>query len=296
MDDYLYSIIRQRRAELAGSGAAPDAGDLLGQLMRGTIGIAIPGVTLTIRDEQGRECAPGEVGELQRALAQVADHPVELTAAGRTDAGVHALEMVAHFDTTAERPLHAWMLGTNANVAADVSVLWARVVPDDFHARHSATARRYHFRIHDRRVRPALERQRVCWIRHELDAARMHEAGQVLVGCHDFSAFRASECQSPSPVRELMELSVERDGPYVDLRVRANAFLHHMVRNLVGTLVHIGKGAQAPGWIGELLLARDRKQAAPTFSPDGLYFRGPVYEPYWGLPDAADDLVDGVLA
>ena len=223
-------------------------------------------------------------GDLQRALAQVADQPVELVAAGRTDAGVHALEMVAHFDTTAERPLHAWTLGANANVAAEISVLWAHVAPDNFHARHCATARRYHYRVLNRRMRPALERRRVCWIRHELDAARMHEAGQALVGRHDFSAFRASECQSPSPVRELMELSVERDGPYVDLRVRANAFLHHMVRNIAGSLILVGRGERTAEWLLEVLRERDRREAGPTAPPDGLYFVGADYPAGFGLP------------
>lgn len=223
-------------------------------------------------------------GELQRALAQVADQPVELVAAGRTDTGVHALEMVAHFDTTAERPLHAWTLGANANVAAEITVLWAHVAPDTFHARHCATARRYHYRVLNRRMRPALERRRVCWIRHELDAARMHEAGQVLVGRHDFSAFRASECQSPSPVRELMELSVDRDGPYVDLRVRANAFLHHMVRNIAGSLILVGRGERTAEWLAEILRERDRREAGPTAPPDGLYFVGADYPAGFGLP------------
>ena len=223
-------------------------------------------------------------GELQHALAQVADQPVELVAAGRTDAGVHALEMVAHFDTTAERPLHAWTLGANASVAAEISVLWAHVAAGDFHARHHATARRYHYRVLNRRMRPALERRRVCWIRHELDAARMHEAGQVLVGRHDFSAFRASECQSPSPVRELMELSVERDGPYVDLRVRANAFLHHMVRNIAGSLILVGRGERTAEWLAAVLQGRDRREAGPTAPPDGLYFVGADYPAGFGLP------------
>jgi len=223
-------------------------------------------------------------GDLQRALSQVADHPVELTAAGRTDAGVHALEMVAHFDTTAAQPLHAWVLGTNANVAAEISVLWAHVVPDDFHARHQATARSYLYRVLDRRVRPALERQRVCWIRHELDAERMHEAAQALVGHHDFSAFRASECQSPTPVRKLMELSVGRDGPYVDIRVRANAFLHHMVRNIAGSLILVGRGERSAGWLSEVLQGRDRCEAGPTAPPDGLYFLGADYPAGYGLP------------
>jgi len=223
-------------------------------------------------------------GDLQLALSQVADHRVEVTAAGRTDAGVHALEMVAHFDTTAERPLHAWVFGTNANVAADVSVLWAHVVPDDFHARHHALARRYLYRILDRRVRPALERHRVSWVRYDLDAGRMHDAAQVLVGHHDFSAFRAAECQSPTPMRQLMELSVQRNGSYVDICVRANAFLHHMVRNIAGSLILVGRGERTGAWLQSALQGRDRRDAGPTAPPQGLYFAGADYPPGFGLP------------
>jgi tRNA pseudouridine38-40 synthase len=223
-------------------------------------------------------------GELQQALSRVADHPVELTAAGRTDAGVHALEMVAHFDTTAERPLHAWVLGANANVSNEVTVLWAQPVSPDFHARHAALSRCYLYRILDRRLRPALERDRVCWVRGDLDAGRMAEAATALVGHHDFSSFRAAECQSPTPLRNLYEITVERTGPYVDLRLRANAFLHHMVRNIAGSLILVGRGERPVSWVGEVLAARDRTQAGPTAPPAGLYFVGAEYPPDCGLP------------
>ncbi|HEX9207533.1 MAG TPA: tRNA pseudouridine(38-40) synthase TruA [Steroidobacteraceae bacterium] len=223
-------------------------------------------------------------GELQQALARVADHPVELTAAGRTDAGVHALEMVAHFETTAERPLHAWVLGANANAASDVTVLWAHPVPARFNARHDALARRYLYRILDRPQRPALERQRVCWIRTPLDAARMHEAAVTLLGHQDFSAFRAAECQSSTPVRNLTDIAVERHGAYVDLSLRANAFLHHMVRNIAGSLILVGRGERPAGWIREVLESRDRRLAGPTAPPQGLYFVGAEYPSEAGLP------------
>jgi tRNA pseudouridine38-40 synthase len=223
-------------------------------------------------------------GDLQDALSRVADHPVELTAAGRTDAGVHALEMVAHFDTSAERPLHAWVLGANANAPAEISVLWACPVADDFHARHHALARRYLYRILDRRMRSALERERVSWTRHELDAARMHEAAQVLVGHHDFSAFRAAECQSPTPVRKLMHIAVERCGPYVDIQLRANAFLHHMVRNIAGLLIEVGRGARPPSVVRELLAGRDRRANAPTAVAEGLCLRAIDYPAAFRLP------------
>lgn len=223
-------------------------------------------------------------GELQQALARVADHPVELIAAGRTDAGVHALAMVAHFDTTAERPLHGWVHGTNANASDEVSVLWARPVLESFHARHAALSRCYLYRILDRPVRPALERDRVCWVRRELDAARMREAARALVGHFDFSSFRAAECQSPTPLRDLREVRVERKGPYVDLHLRANAFLHHMVRNIAGSLILVGRGERPAEWIGEVLQARDRTRAGPTAPPQGLYFAGAEYPAGFGLP------------
>jgi tRNA pseudouridine38-40 synthase len=223
-------------------------------------------------------------GELQRALSAVADHPVELHAAGRTDAGVHALEMVAHFDTTAERPLHAWMLGTNANLTDEVTVLWAQPVAGSFHARHSAEARRYRYRILDRRLRPALERHRVCWVRQPLDAPVMHAAAQALLGQHDFSAFRAAECQAPTAVRRLLDIAVERHGVHVELRIRANAFLHHMVRNIAGSLILVGRGERSPGWLAEVLQSADRRQAGPTAPPQGLYFEAAEYPADCGVP------------
>jgi tRNA pseudouridine38-40 synthase len=223
-------------------------------------------------------------GELQQALGRVADHPVELCAAGRTDAGVHALAMVAHFDTAAERPLHAWVLGTNANVSGEITVLWAQPVPDSFHARHDARSRTYLYRILDRPQRPALERGRVCWVRNALAVPRMHEAAQALVGHLDFSAFRAAECQSSTPMRDLTQISVERLGPYVDIRVTANAFLHHMVRNIAGSLLLVGRGERAVAWVGEVLANRDRTRAGPTAPPQGLYFVGAEYLREYGLP------------
>ena len=222
--------------------------------------------------------------ELQRALSGVADHPVELTAAGRTDAGVHAFEMVAHFDTSATRPLHAWVLGANANSCSEVTVLWAHPVPDDFHARHHARSRRYLYRILNRPQRPSLDRDRACYVRQQLDVARMHETAQTVLGHHDFSAFRASECQSRTAVRNLTHIAVERSGPYIDLSLQANAFLHHMVRNIAGSLILVGRGERPVAWMREVLESGDRRIAGPTAPPQGLYFVGAEYPPGFGLP------------
>jgi tRNA pseudouridine38-40 synthase len=222
--------------------------------------------------------------ELQRALSRVADHPVELTAAGRTDAGVHALEMVAHFEAAASRPLQAWVLGGNAESAPDISVLWAQAVPGEFHARYSALSRTYLYRILNRRMRPALDRGRVCWVRRPLDADRMHAAAQALVGEHDFSSFRAAECQSPTPMRRLDAIAVARDGDTVDILVTANAFLHHMVRNIAGTLLAVGRGDRPADSVRAVLVARDRTLAGVTAPPQGLYFAAASYPTGFGLP------------
>jgi tRNA pseudouridine38-40 synthase len=222
--------------------------------------------------------------ELQGALSRVADHPVTLTAAGRTDAGVHALAMVAHFDSEAARPLQAWVLGGNAESAPEIALLWARAVPGDFHARYSALSRTYLYRILNRRMRPALDRARVCWVRHELDAERMHAAAQSLVGEHDFTSFRAAECQSSTPMRRLVEIGVSREGDTIDIVVSANAFLHHMVRNIAGTLLAVGRGDRPVDWVAAVLAARDRTLAGVTAPPQGLYFAAAAYPPGFGLP------------
>jgi len=229
-------------------------------------------------------------GELERALSAVADHEVRLTAAGRTDAGVHALMQVAHFDTAAQRPERSWVLGANSNGPSELSVLWAREVPEQFHARHSAVARRYLYRISDRSIRPALERQRVCWWRKRLDERAMHDAAQVLRGEHDFSAFRAAECQSQRPVRRVIEVSVRRVGGVVAISIEANAFLHHMVRNIAGALLAVGSGERDRAWIAELLGSRDRTRGGVTAPPQGLYFAAPSYPAAFGLPTVFDDL------
>ena len=231
---------------------------------------------------------------LEAALAEIAGSPVATLCAGRTDAGVHATQQVVHFDVTVERPLSAWVRGVNTHLPDGVAVCWAQPVGDDFHARFSARGRRYRYLLLNRPQRPGLWHGRVGWFHGPLDLAAMQDACGRLPGEHDFSAFRAAGCQARSPLKTMTQASVGQCGPLFVFDFAASAFLHHMVRNLVGTLVHIGKGAQPPGWIDELLAMRDRKLAAPTFAPDGLYFRGPVYEPHWGLPEAADDLPGGL--
>jgi tRNA pseudouridine38-40 synthase len=209
---------------------------------------------------------------------------VSVTAAGRTDRGVHARAQVAHFDTGASRPPSAWVRGVNALLPDSVAVLWSQEMPDDFHARYSAVSRTYRYRLLNRPVRPALESPYVGWFHLPLDIASMRAAAALLLGEHDFSAFRSSECQARTPVRVLRSLEVTGQDNVVEVVVRANAFLHHMVRNIVGTLVYVGKGKHPPEWVRQVLESRDRARAAPTFGPQGLYLEQVEYEARWGLP------------
>lgn len=232
---------------------------------------------------------------LQSALCAVAGAATGVVCAGRTDAGVHASGQVVHFDAPVERPLTAWVRGVNSNLPAGIAVRWAQPVGEGFHARFSACGRRYRYLLLNRPPRPGLWQGRVGWYHGPLDLAAMRDACGRLPGEHDFSAFRAAECQARSPVKTMTLASVRCFGALFVFDFEASAFLHHMVRNLVGALVHVGKGSQSPVWVDELLLMRDRRLAAPTFAPDGLYFRGPIYESHWGLPDAADDFLDEML-
>ncbi|HAS51138.1 MAG TPA: tRNA pseudouridine(38-40) synthase TruA [Gammaproteobacteria bacterium] len=222
---------------------------------------------------------------LEQALAKVADHPVRLVCAGRTDAGVHGVGQVAHFETMAVRSARSWVLGGNAHLPREVSLSWAREMPDDFHARFSALTRRYRYLIINRPHRSALWCARATWHYPPLDAERMHVAGQALVGEHDFSSFRAAECQARHPVRVMRELTVRRDGDLVVLEVEANAFLHHMVRNIAGVLMAIGVGVQSADWAREVLEQRDRTQAGVTAPADGLYLLAVCYPERFGLPE-----------
>ena len=206
------------------------------------------------------------------------------TAAGRTDRGVHASLQVAHFDSAVARPPTAWVRGVNALLPDAVAVLWSREVPDDFHARYSARARTYRYELLNRPVRPALRAPYVGWFHQPLDVAAMREAAALFVGEHDFSAFRSSECQARSPVRTIQKLDVSKEAESISFEIRANAFLHHMVRNLVGALVYVGKGSLSPAQVNEILDSRDRSKAPPTFGPEGLYLERIDYDGKWGLP------------
>ena len=225
---------------------------------------------------------------LEKALTFVAGSPIAVVCAGRTDSGVHAAAQVVHFDSPVHRDVRGWTLGTSTQLPPSVCVRWCQPVAVDFHARFSARARRYRYRLINRPVRPALQRQYLSWERRPLDADAMHRASQALVGQHDFTAFRTVHCQAPHARRDLQEISVRREGTgmgeIIEVEVQANAFLHHMVRNIVGSLLVVGRGERPEAWLGELLAGRDRAAAGPTAPSAGLLFLGPRYPPEWGLP------------
>ena len=223
--------------------------------------------------------------QLELALSKFCDQRIRTMCAGRTDAGVHALMQVVHVDTTAERPENSWVRGPNSFLPPDIAVQWARHVPDDFHCRTHAGGRRYAYVLLESPVRPSVEAGRTGWVFKPLNAAAMEAAAQVLLGEHDFTSFRAAQCQAHTPVKTLRRIHISRRGAFWRFEFEANAFLHHMIRNIMGCLIHIGQGARPPEWMHQVLDARSREVAAPTFSPDGLYFLGPVYEPRWGLPE-----------
>jgi tRNA pseudouridine38-40 synthase len=223
---------------------------------------------------------------LQAALSSIAGESIDVTCAGRTDRGVHARGQVVHFDSGAARPLSAWVRGANALLPEAIAAQWATAVADEFHARYSAVSRTYRYVLLNRPVRPALAARYAGWYHAPLDVAAMREAARLLLGEHDFSAFRSAQCQAKTPVRTLHALEVREHGERIDFVLRANAFLHHMVRNIVGTLVVVGKGRHAPGWAGDVLASRDRARAAPTFAAQGLYLERVEYAARCGLPAA----------
>lgn len=254
--------------------------------MRVALGVEYDGSRFCGWQTQPSGCALQDA--LERALAEIAGGPVATTCAGRTDAGVHASAQVVHFDVTVTRPESAWVRGVNALLPAGMAVLWAREVAEGFHARYGARERRYRYLLLNHATRPALASGRVGWFHQPLDVAAMQAAARVLEGRHDFSAFRSAECQAASPVRDLRSVTIGRRGALVIFEFRANAFLHHMVRNLVGSLVVVGKGRQSQAWLADVLAGRDRARCAPTFDAAGLYLAGVTYEDEWGLPGMHD--------
>ena len=250
--------------------------------MRIALGLEYDGRGFCGWQSQRSRC--GVQDALEQGLEQVAGSTIRTVSAGRTDSGVHAVAQVVHFDTAVDRPMSAWVRGTNAATPTGLSVLWAQHVPDAFHARYSAAARTYTYLLLNRPVRAALDYGRVGWFHRPLDVDVMRDAARSLIGTHDFSAFRSAECAAKTPVRRLDEIAIERRGDLIVLRFRANAFLQHMVRNLVGSLVYVGKGKYPPQWIAAVLGSRDRAQCAPTFAPDGLYLSAIEYDRVWNLP------------
>jgi len=222
--------------------------------------------------------------EVEAALSKVANQPVQLFCAGRTDAGVHATQQVIHFETTAERRERSWMLGANANLPGEIKLTWVRQVEEDFHARFSAEARSYRYIILNREVPSALLRGRVTWVHETLDAARMQAGARHLLGEHDFSSYRATACQAKSPVRTVHRLDISRHGDFIYLDIEANAFLHHMVRNIAGVLIAVGRGEQEPLWVREILEHRDRARGGVTAPSGGLYLVGVRYPERFDLP------------
>jgi len=233
---------------------------------------------------QSQPDGTGVQDALEKALAGIASAPVRAIAAGRTDAGVHASIQVVHFDTDAPRPETAWVRGVNALLPEAIAVRWSLAVPESFHARFSATGRAYTYLLLDRPVRPALRAGRVGWYHRPLAVEAMRAAAEALLGTHDFSAFRAAECQAKSPVKTLDRLSITRDAEMIRFELHADAFLQHMVRNIVGALVYVGDRRQPAAWIADLLASRDRRRAAPTFAASGLYLSAIDYPLSWNLP------------
>ncbi|MGA7179965.1 MAG: tRNA pseudouridine(38-40) synthase TruA [Thiobacillaceae bacterium] len=253
-------------------------------MTRIAIGLEYDGSTFCGWQSQPSGC--GIQDALEEAVTSIAGHPVTVIAAGRTDTGVHASYQVAHFDTLSDRPLSAWVRGVNSHLPNGVGILWSRLMPENFHARYAAEERGYRYVLLNHPVRPGLMAAKTGWDHRPLDEERMRQAASLLLGMHDFSAFRAAECQARTPEKELRQASIERKEDYLVFDFRADGFLHHMVRNIVGCLVRVGSGGAEPGWINELLTHRDRTQAAPTFMADGLYLTYIRYPSHFELPSS----------
>ncbi len=233
---------------------------------------------------QRQRTGDGVQASVEDSLQRVADHRVEVVCAGRTDTGVHACGQVIHFDTTSERTSRGWLLGANSNLPDDINVTWAQSVPESFHARFSATARTYRYLLLNCPVRSSLYRHRAWWVHDPLDASNMHEAAQLLIGKHDFSAFRAAACGASTPVREVYSMTVDQCDDWIEIEITANAFLQHMVRNIAGMLVVVGRGDQPVGWLASVLKGRDRSKGGVAAPPHGLTLIGVDYPTEFDLP------------
>ena len=253
--------------------------------MRIALGLEYDGNSFCGWQSQPSGC--GVQDHLEHALAQIAGHSLRVVTAGRTDTGVHALGQVVHFDTEVFRPDSAWVRGVNSFLPSSVAVQWATPVSEDFHARFGAVERSYRYVLLNQMVRPGLMQGKVGWYHLPLDVEAMRSAANMLIGEHDFSAFRAAECQAKSPVKHMRAIEIVRYGNYIVFELRANAFLHHMVRNIVGSLIYVGNGKNDPEWMSDLLMCADRTKAAPTFSPAGLYLIKISYDAKWVLPECA---------
>jgi tRNA pseudouridine38-40 synthase len=233
---------------------------------------------------QRQKHAPSVQQAVERAIGRVADHPVTVVAAGRTDTGVHGIGQVLHFDTPNRREAISWLRGVNTWLPDDISLIWTRPVSADFHARFAARQRRYRYIVFNREVSPSYLHGRVTWFRWPLKVDLMRQAAKSLLGTHDFSAYRAAGCQSKNPVKEMRQLEIGQSGQWIWFDVAADGFLHHMVRNLVGVLCAIGQGDAPVSWAREVLESRDRRRGGVTFPPAGLYFAAVDYDPDFALP------------
>ncbi|HLT64570.1 MAG TPA: tRNA pseudouridine(38-40) synthase TruA [Pseudohongiella sp.] len=252
--------------------------------IRYALGVEYNGAAFYGWQRQLSPAMPSVQQTLEEALSFVANGPITVNCAGRTDAGVHGSGQVVHFECPVQRNEKAWVMGTNTRLPAEIRVQWAREVPFDFHARHSALARRYRYVMFDEVVKPTVLINQVTHVRERIDVDLMHRAAQCLVGEHDFSAFRATGCQANSPVREVRSVQIRRCGRFVVLEIEANAFLQHMVRNITGTLLKVATGRQPVEWVEQVLQSRDRTQGGDAARPDGLYLVGVKYPEHFGLP------------
>jgi tRNA pseudouridine38-40 synthase len=249
--------------------------------MRLALGVAYNGASYNGWQYQTHSITLQE--QVEKAVSHIANEKVTVVCAGRTDAGVHATQQIIHFDTQANRSIEQWLLGINAKLPPDINIHWVKEVSDNFHARFSATQRRYIYIIYINRIRPCFLDKQVTWLTSDLDVGSMHEAAQFLLGKNDFSAFRASACQAKTAIREVKNACVKKQGNFIIFDISANAFLHHMVRNIIGSLIMVGKGEQPSDWIAKLIADKDRTKSGPTAKPHGLYLVDVSYPEAFGL-------------